>query len=423
VKRRRYWSLEVRESPRPPTSAEAEARIRELLDAAVKRRLMSEVPLGVFLSGGIDSSSVVASAAALGVGRIRTFSIGFGERSFDETEYAREVARRFGTEHVEERLAPEAMLEIVPRLGEILDEPMADGSIVPTFLLSRLARRHVTVALGGDGGDELFAGYPMYVAHRVAGLASGVPSSVVRLAERAAALLPVSHRNLSLDFKVKKTLEGLRYPLSVRNYVWLGAFAYDRLGELLEEPLPDPAHVIHPVEEAYRDAPGPSHLEKVLYQDIVLYLCHHILCKVDRASMANSLEVRAPFLDTALAEYVARLPLAMKLDGLRGKAVLKRAMAERLPRRILHRPKSSSRHERRLRREMAAMVRGLPRRPAHTTIARSPDDGNDAPPLRHGRSARRRSSSLRGADGSKLTRSEMCAIVTECPNEIDTTKQ
>ena len=339
IRRRRYWSLEVREGPRPPSSAEAKERIRFLLDAAVKRRLMSEVPLGVFLSGGIDSSSIVASASALGVAPIRTFSIGFGEASFDETDYAREVAERFGTEHIEERIAPSAMLEIVPLLGEILDEPMADGSIVPTFLLARLARRHVTVALGGDGGDELFAGYPTYVAHQLARATAGVPASLVRLAERAVAKLPVSHRNLSFDFKLKKTLEGLRYPLSMRNYVWLGAFAPDTLGDLLCEPLPDPARVMQPVEEAYRDARGESHLEKVLSQDVSLYLCHHILCKVDRASMANSLEVRAPFLDTKLAEYVARLPLAMKLDGLTGKAVLKRAMAQRLPARVLHRQK------------------------------------------------------------------------------------
>ncbi len=339
VERRRYWSLEVRGAARPPSRAEAEETIRELLDAAVKRRLMSDVPLGVFLSGGIDSSSVVASAAALGARPIRTFSIGFSERSFDETGYARTVARHFATEHVEERLAPQAMLEIVPRLGAILDEPMADGSIVPTYLLSRLARRHVTVALGGDGGDELFAGYPMYVAHRLAEATRLVPRPLLALAERAAAKLPVSHRNMSLDFKLKKTLEGLRYPLAVRNYVWLGAFAPDRLGDVLAEPLPDPEALVRPVEEAYRDAPGATHLEKVLYQDVGLYLCHQILCKVDRASMANSLEVRAPLLDTRLAEYVARLPLAMKLDGLEGKSVLKSAMATRLPRKILYRPK------------------------------------------------------------------------------------
>jgi asparagine synthase (glutamine-hydrolysing) len=301
---------------------------------------MSERPLGVLLSGGIDSSSVVASAAAAGADPIRTFSIGFDEPSFDESGFARDVARRFGAEHVEERMTSGAMLEVVPRLGEILDEPMADSSIVPTYLLCRLARQHVTVALGGDGGDELFGGYPTYVAHRLAGaLEAVVPAPLIGVAERAAARLPVSHRNLSLDFKLKKGLEGMRYPRDVRNYVWLGAFPPDRLGEFLAEPPRDLATVTSPVREAYREAVGAGHLERVLGQDVRLYLCHEILCKVDRASMANSLEVRAPLLDRALAEYVAGLPLGMKVRGLHTKAILKRAMAPRLPSRVLGRRK------------------------------------------------------------------------------------
>jgi asparagine synthase (glutamine-hydrolysing) len=335
----RFWRLEVGAAPVRAPAEEVDEELRTLLMAAVKKRLVSDVPLGIFLSGGIDSSSVVAAGVAAGAGRLRTFSISFGDPSFDESGYAREVAARFGTDHVEERLDESELLAIVPRVGEILDEPMADSSIVPTYLLSRVARRHVTVALGGDGGDELFAGYPTYVAHRLAGL--GAPllrGPLLRLATGIAARLPVSHRNLSLDFKLKKTLAGIGFPDELRNYAWLGAFAPDELPALVGHAV-DGTELWRDVAAAYREAPGATHLEKVLYQDVRLYLAHQILVKVDRASMANSLEVRAPLLDTAFAEYVARLPLDAKLRRLTGKAAFKRALAPWLPAHILHRPK------------------------------------------------------------------------------------
>jgi asparagine synthase (glutamine-hydrolysing) len=224
-------------------------------------------------------------------------------------------------------------------VGEILDEPMADASIVPTFLLSRVARKHVTVALGGDGGDELFAGYPTYAAHKMARFARPVlRGRLLAVAERAAAALPVSHRNLSFDFKVKKTLSGLSAADAIRNYVWLGAFHPGELAEVLGRGV-DEEELFAPVAATYREAPGASHLERVLYQDVRLYLCHEILVKVDRASMANSLEVRAPLLDTAFAEYVAALPTDAKLHGLQGKAIFKRALAPWLPDRVIHRSK------------------------------------------------------------------------------------
>ena len=322
---------------------DVDEKLRHLLVEATRKRLVSDVPLGIFLSGGVDSSSVVAAAMQAGAGRLKTFSIAFGggaeERSFDESAYARLVASRFGTEHVEERLEPADLLAIVPHVGEILDEPMADGSIVPTFALSRLARRHVTVALGGDGGDELFAGYPTYVAHRVAGAARPLlRGPLLALAHRAANALPVSHKNVSLDFKLKKTLEGFDFPDEVRNYVWLGAFRPSELGALLGRHV-DQGELLGPIAEAYRAAPGASHLERVLYQDTVLYLCHEVLAKVDRASMANSLEVRAPLLDTAFAEYAAGLPLSEKLHHFDGKRALKRAVSPWLPREVVQRPK------------------------------------------------------------------------------------
>jgi asparagine synthase (glutamine-hydrolysing) len=341
VETRRYWRLAVRGAPeREP---DAEARLRDELRASVAARLVSDVPLGIFLSGGIDSSAVTWAASEAGAGRIKTFSIGFDDPSFDETSYAREVAQRFGTEHIEERLEAAQLLELVPRLGEILDEPMADGSIVPTYFLSRLARRHVTVALGGDGGDELFGGYPTYRAHALAERIEPLlawPRLTRRMA-RLADLLPVSHRNLSFDFKVKKFLDGLSAPPSIRNYVWTGAFRGDELPSLLGEAV-DPARAYDPVERVYREAAGERHLERVLAEDVELYLPHHVLAKVDRAGMANSLEVRAPMLDTRFAEHAARLPLADKRSAnflTDGKSILKRAFAGYLPDRVLHRPK------------------------------------------------------------------------------------
>jgi asparagine synthase (glutamine-hydrolysing) len=348
VRARRYFRLAVGEragaGARAPKTIEEGARlVREHLVEATRRRLVADVPVGVFLSGGIDSSSVVAAAIAAGARRVRTFSIGFDEPSFDESDHARAVARHFGTDHVEEQCSVEQLLEIVPQLGDILDEPMADGSIIPTTMLSRLARRHVKVALGGDGGDELFAGYPTYAAHRLVApleplVAAGVAGPLVTAAQRAAARLPVSHANLSFDFKVKRLLDGIAWPPAVRNAIWLGAFRPDELGELLGRPV-DASALLAPVAAAYEEARGATHLERVLEQDVRFYLGHLVLTKVDRASMSSSLEVRAPFLDTALAELVAAMPLAWKISRLTGKVILRRAVRPWLPARVLGRPK------------------------------------------------------------------------------------
>lgn len=337
-----FFRLAVRGGA-PISWEDAAEGIRTRLIAAVQKRILaSDVPLGVFLSGGIDSSAVVAAAAQGGAARLKTFSIGFSDPSFDESRYARIVAERYATEHVEEVLSPDDMLAIVPELGHVLDEPMADASIVPTYFLSRLARRYVTVALGGDGGDELFAGYPTYTAHRLLGLFGAGGESLARLAQpllrRLVHALPVSHRNLSFDFLLKKMVDGLAYPREVRNYAWLGAVAPEELPEMLGHAV-DQEALFAPVVEAYRDAVGDDPLERVLSQDVVLYMQQQILVKVDRASMANSLEVRAPFLDTELATFIGRLPVAYKLRGLEKKALLKHALAPWLPHEILYRKK------------------------------------------------------------------------------------
>lgn len=330
----RYWQLRIdgtqfRNSPEAALD-DLEAR----LQAAVKKRLVADVPLGIFLSGGVDSSTVAALAARERA--IDTFSIRFSDPSFDESRFARLASRHLGTRHHEEELSLDEAARIVGDLGAILDEPVGDGSIVPTFLLSRFARRHVTVALGGDGGDELFAGYPTYVAHRLLAWAGPLARpSLVRAAAALAARLPVSHDNFSFDFKLKKLLGGAAAPADERNYHWLGAFERDRVAALMGEAR-DPFAAVR---ARYHEPPTGTHLERVLYQDVGLYMCHSVLAKVDRASMAASLEVRAPLLDTAVAELAGALPLDWKLRRLNGKWILKQLARRHLPSEIVDRPK------------------------------------------------------------------------------------
>ena len=200
-------------------------------------RLISDVPLGVFLSGGIDSSSVVAMMAELmPPSRIKTFAIGFEEESFDESSYARQVASFFGTDHREQILQSRTLLDVLPEVAAFLDEPLADASIIPTYLLSKFTRQHVTVALGGDGGDELFAGYPTFQAHRMAEFYKVPRALHERLIRPLAEWLPVSNDNISFDFKVKRFLRGIGPDPGIRDQLWMGAFSPAEQRELVGRP-------------------------------------------------------------------------------------------------------------------------------------------------------------------------------------------
>ena len=342
VSTRSWWRVRF-EEPEPLSAAEQEARLVSLLRGSIQRRLMSDVPLGVFLSGGIDSSSVVALLAEMmPVRDIKTFAVGFAERSFDESSHARRVARLFGTDHHEEQLSPDAMLSIQPEIFARLDEPFADASIIPTYLLSRFTRQHVTVALGGDGGDELFAGYDPFLAHMWARWYELLPKPLhQRVLHPLARRLPVSTANMSLDFKVKHFLKGVYRPAAERNQLWLGAFApHEQLALLTPEALHalDGFHPFAPLQEAAPPAlRHPQDEVAWLYQQ--WYLPDDILFKVDRASMMVSLEARSPFLDVELAEFANRLPAGAKLHGTTRKYILKRAMRSRLPHDILYRKK------------------------------------------------------------------------------------
>lgn len=343
IKNAPYWDIPVGRRLQLD-EVECERRFAELILKSVQRRLMSDVPLGVFLSGGIDSSCVVAMMAELlPPENIHTFSIGFSEDSFDESRYARAVAEYFGTRHEEEILSEKSALEILPHVAEFLDEPLGDASILPTYLLSRFTRRHVTVALGGDGGDELLAGYPTFQAHVLAEYYRKLPRYLRHsVIEPMARKLPVSLKNISLDFKAKKFLSAVDFDPYIRQHLWLGSFPPRELSGLLRPEIQDHCDlsgIYRPVTRYLENIEGGSPLEKILYLYAKLYLQDDILVKVDRASMANSLEVRAPFLDTDLVEFLAQVPVERKLHRLTPKYLLKRVLKSKLPPFIIDRPK------------------------------------------------------------------------------------
>lgn len=339
---RRYWDFVLEPLDRIPENPEEEwgEQLRTLLEEAVRKRLMSDVPLGIFLSGGIDSSAITAFAAKhVEQGRLKTFSIGFEEASFDESRYAAAVADRFGTEHHQEVLSMERARDLLPEIVSKLDEPMGDSSLLPTYLLCQSTRKHVTVALGGDGGDELFAGYDPFRALALAELYSRlVPRPLHRGIAMAVSRLPVSHTNMSLDFRLKRTLRGLSYPKVLWNSVWLGPLGPSELSALFREPV-DPEEIYEEAILCWESCRQESLVDKTLQFYTKLYLQDDILVKIDRASMMHSLEVRAPFLDIDVVDFVRRIPHAYKFRRGRTKVLLKKALEPVLPSRVLERAK------------------------------------------------------------------------------------
>lgn len=336
-----YWDYKFSISDKP--FEELQTELIQKLRKAVEYRLISDVPLGVFLSGGIDSSAITAMMAdLLPPKNIKTFSIGFREKTFDETSYARLVANHFNTDHKEEMLEPSRLLEILPKIIYTLDEPMADPSIVPTYLLSEFTRKHVTVALGGDGGDELFAGYDPFLAHYPGKFLDFLPRSLISLAEKAAELLPVSHKNISFDFKIKMFLKGLRYFNGERHFAWLGSFAPHQLQTLLAPHVfkEGKGNEAFDVISYYMKRVDSKHdINNMIYLYLKLYMQDDILVKVDRASMANSLETRAPFLDKDFIEFANSIPPKYKLHNFTTKYILKKSLEGKIPNEILYRRK------------------------------------------------------------------------------------
>ena len=339
---RKYWSPFDTKEVETLSEREAESKIIDLLKTSVKRRLISDVPLGIFLSGGIDSSAIAALAQKEASGKVKTFSIGFEDPSFDESRYASLASSFLGTEHHEQMMTPEDLLTIVPKLPDILDEPMADASILPTYLLSKFTRRHVTVALGGDGGDELFAGYPTYLAHKLARPYESIFGFLHPVVSFLGNFLPVSDENISFDFKVKKFLSGIGYPDGIRNSIWLGSFSFSENEKVLSDGIRSQFNrdrLIEDISFYEKEYPWRDQMTLLQYLDMRLYLQEAILVKVDRASMACSLEVRAPFLDHELVEFVMGLPSRLKLKRLTTKYILKKAVKNLLPEDVVNRPK------------------------------------------------------------------------------------
>jgi asparagine synthase (glutamine-hydrolysing) len=338
----KWWDVNLHENSLWLDCSEQEVIrvLNEKLTKAVERRLVSDVPLGVFLSGGIDSSIITALMADLvEASKIKTFSIGFNEESFDESDYASVVAKRFGTDHHTKILQANDMISILPEITSLLDEPYADASIIPTYLLSKFTREHVTVALGGDGGDELFAGYDPFLADFWANIYTKLPAFINdSLVQPLVNKMPVSDNNMSLDFKAKRFLKYVYHDPVYRNQLWLGAFNKEEQNSLFLNEINKNIGSFNPL----------SVLKIPEYDNSQLALAHHyqkyyltddILFKIDRAGMMVSLEARTPFLDVEVAEFANSLPTSFKLRNLSRKYILKKAFKNKLPHNILYRKK------------------------------------------------------------------------------------
>jgi len=336
------------EIPLPAAGDDSEAAwIPVLLHAmreAVRARLVSEVPIGALLSGGVDSSAISALMAGL-VPDLRTFSIDFEERSFDESEFSLQVANHIGSQHHAQTLDASQFAPVLAKVRSFLDEPFADASILPThFLCQSVKDQGVTVVLSGDGADELFAGYPTYLAQLAARGATALPGSARLLSRlgQLSDLLPSSYDNITIDYMARRFVQGAGLSPPRRQATWLGAFLEEEMRDVLSDDVLASLSVGTPWEEvdaSYDEASGASQLQRLLHLDLKTYLGDDILVKVDRASMACSLEVRTPFLDHRLVELAARIPDSLKLRGTRSKYLLKKAIDPQLPRSITRRGK------------------------------------------------------------------------------------
>ncbi|MFL5838737.1 MAG: asparagine synthase (glutamine-hydrolyzing) [Solirubrobacteraceae bacterium] len=324
--------------PRPVPAADVRredeatlaAELRETLRDSVRAHLISDVPVGVLLSGGVDSSLLCALAAQESSEPVQTFSIGFQERSYDELDLARSVAERYRTDHQELILKPDAA-ELFPEIAAAFDEPLGDSSALPTFLVCRLASEHVKVAMSGEGGDELFGGYETYVADLLSARGLG---RAARVARPLVELLPSSSRRVSLEYRAKRFVRAAHLPPLERHHGWKEIFARDVRAELLRGRRDgyDPLDVYR---ERYAETAGAEPLARLQDVDLGIYLVDDLLVKTDRMSMAHSLEARVPYLDTEVAGLAMALPTTAKVRGWAKKRLLRRAAAPLLPEAIV----------------------------------------------------------------------------------------
>jgi asparagine synthase (glutamine-hydrolysing) len=335
---RGYWDLRFPPAGEaaPVRAADAADRVRDLLFAAVRKRLVADVPLGLLLSGGVDSAAVAAIMARLVPGRVRTFTVGFeGDAFFDERPYAARVARYLDTEHHASVVRPQAG-ELLETLLDHHDEPFGDSSALPTYLVAREARTHVTVALNGDGGDETFAGYDRF---RAALIADRIPSPLAHALRVASRLLPEGPTQHATRRRIRRFADKAALPFVERVFSWSSFFDLPTLRALDGDHVADRDRILSSYREALERCAGASLLSRLLYLNARTYLLDDLLPKMDRMSMAHGLETRSPMLDRSLIEYVAALPDRLKRRGGRGKIVLKKAVADMVPAEILSRPK------------------------------------------------------------------------------------
>jgi asparagine synthase (glutamine-hydrolysing) len=318
-----YWRL--RFEPQAVSLATAKEELDGLLKLSVREHLVSDVPLGVWSSGGLDSSTVVHYASEVAGRQLKTFSVSFRGRSFDESPWFREIARKYGTDHHEFDLNPEVeMQDVIEQMAYHSDEPSSDAGAVPVWFLSKMSRQHVTVALSGEGADELFGGYQTYLADNYARLLRLTPAALRRAGLAVAGLLPVSDDKISFEYKVKRMLEGSLLPGNEAHFFWNGTWSAAQRRFLLRP-------------EAFRRLDLPD--GDPLFVDQLNYLPDDILYKTDRMSMAHSLEVRPPFLDHRIVEFAARLPYDLKVNGSKLKFVLRELMRDKLPQSVRTRSK------------------------------------------------------------------------------------
>jgi asparagine synthase (glutamine-hydrolysing) len=345
-----YWRPQA--SLRPPGSPRVQPReekaladeLSERLRQASQSRLVSDVPLGVFLSGGIDSSSIVAFMSELTPGNVNTFSIAFTEKSFNEEPYANFVARHFHTQHHVVTADEASMQGALLTLADHLDEPLADPAVIPTYLLSGFARQRIKVALSGEGSDELFGGYPTYLGARLAEYYLRLPRLVRRhFFARLERFLPVSSTAVPKGLFLRRFLSHVEKAPAQRHHIWFGMFSPAELDQLFaadwRSPQPPSREIFAPLERVLEGAQFDEVLSEMLYLDFRMYLEDNLLVKVDRASMARSLELRTPFLDHRLVEFAAGLPGDLKVRRFQLKYLLKKALERSLPRQIVYRQK------------------------------------------------------------------------------------
>ena len=334
-----YWRPHL--DPRQTDPDEAPGQLGELLRQSVRRCIVADVPVGVFLSGGIDSSLIAALAAEASPG-LTAFTVRVGGDGFDETPHAVAVARYLGLHHEIVELTTDDLVDAFDTVSDKLSEPLGDSSLLPSYLVCRAARQTMTVALGGDGADELFAGYPNFPVQRFAPAMRLVPSALGRILGRAIEALPGTEGYMSRAFLLRQLSQGLGAATARQSFLWMAPFDPDHLSALWRSSaLPDDAlgRAFAPIDRCAADIEGLSPVDQLLYLFLLTYLPDDILTKTDRASMFNGLEVRAPFLDRRLAEYACTLPTGLKLNGRTRKYILKQLARRHLPEAIVRRKK------------------------------------------------------------------------------------